>query len=124
MTVEKLKLQQDVTRHYNSDLTFDYESVRLTKHAPIEFALTTRYLNKMIPDGAIVVDVGVGTGHYAEFLAKRDCNISIYLVDLSQRLLEAAYTRLKNCHCDRQILGIFNISATDLKPLLTSILRI
>jgi ubiquinone/menaquinone biosynthesis C-methylase UbiE len=115
MSTEKSELQARVAQHYNSNLTFDYESVRLTEHSPIEFALTTRYLNKMIPERAIVADVGVGTGHYAELLAKRSCNL--YLVDVSQRLLKAASTRLKNCNCDRQILETYNISATSLEPL-------
>jgi ubiquinone/menaquinone biosynthesis C-methylase UbiE len=119
MTVEKSKLQESVAQHYNSDQTFDYESVRLTEQAPIEFAVTSRYLNKMIPDKAVVADVGVGTGHYAELLAKKGCNL--YLVDLSQRLLEAAYTRLKNCNCDSQILETYNISATSLEPLKTKV---
>jgi ubiquinone/menaquinone biosynthesis C-methylase UbiE len=113
--VEKSKLQESVAQHYNSNQTFDYESVRLTEHASIEFAVTTRYLNKMIPDGAIVVDVGVGTGHYAELLAKRDC--TLYLVDLSQRLLKATYTKLQKCNCVSQILGTYNVCATNLKPL-------
>ena len=113
MSMEKSKLQESVAQHYNSKQIFDYESLRLTEHAPIEFAVTTRYLNKIIPDGAIVVDVGVGTGHYAELLARRDC--TLYLIDLSQRLLETTYTRLKNCNRDRQILGTYNISVTPIK---------
>jgi ubiquinone/menaquinone biosynthesis C-methylase UbiE len=117
--MEKSKLQESVAQHYNSKQIFDYESLRLTEHAPIEFAVTTRYLNKIIPDGAIVVDVGVGTGHYAELLARRDC--TLYLIDLSQRLLETTYTRLKNCNRDRQILGTYNISATSLEPLKTEV---
>ncbi|MGL5943086.1 MAG: class I SAM-dependent methyltransferase [Waterburya sp.] len=119
MSIEKSKLQASIAQHYNSNLTFDYESVRLTEHSPIEFAVTTRYLNKMISNEARVADVGVGSGHYAELLAKRDC--TLYLVDISQRLLEATYTRLKNCNCDRQILGTYNISATSLEPLKTEI---
>jgi ubiquinone/menaquinone biosynthesis C-methylase UbiE len=115
MTKEKPKLQESVAQHYNSDQTFDYESVRLTEYAPIEFAVTSRYLNKMISDQAVVADVGVGTGHYAELLAKKGCNL--YLLDLSQRLLEAACTRLKNCNCDSQILDTYNISAISLEPL-------
>jgi ubiquinone/menaquinone biosynthesis C-methylase UbiE len=115
MSMEKSQLQASVAQHYNSNQIFNYESVRLTEYSPIEFALTTRYLNKMILDGAIVVDVGVGTGHYAESLAKRDC--TLYLVDISQRLLETAYQRLKNCNREFQVLGRYNISATTLEPL-------
>ena len=115
MTDKETTLQKSVARHYNNDLIFNYESARLTEHAPIEFGLTKRYLNKVIPDSAIVADIGVGTGHYAQLLAKRNC--TLYLVDLSQRLLQATRTRLENSNCDRQILGTYNISATNLEPL-------
>ena len=105
--MKESKLQTSVARHYNDDRTFNYESVRLTEYAPIEFGLTKRYLNEIIPDRAMVADIGVGTGHYAELLAKKDC--SLYLVDLSQRLLEATRTRLKESNCDRQIILNINI---------------
>lgn len=112
MTIEASQLRESVARHYNDDITFNYESVRLTEYAPIEFGLTKRYLNKIIRDRAVVADIGVGTGHYAELLAKRDC--SLYLVDISRRLLEATRNRLENSDCDRQILETYNISATNL----------
>ena len=115
MTIKASQLQKNVARHYNSDVTFDYEAIRLTEYAPIEFGLTKRYLDKIIPDRAVVADIGVGTGHYAELLAKKDC--TLYLIDLSQRLLEATRTRLQKCNCDRQIIATYNISATDLEPL-------
>ena len=112
--MKESKLQTSVAQHYNDDVTFNYEAVRLTEYAPIEFGLTKRYLNKIIPDRAIVADIGVGTGHYAKLLAKRNC--SLYLVDLSQRLLEATHNKLKKSHCDRQILETYNISATNIEP--------
>lgn len=119
MTSEEPKFQENVARHYNSDRTFNYEAVRLTEYASLEFAVTKRYLDKIIADGATVADVGVGTGHYAELLAKRDCHL--YLVDISQRLLEATHTRLKQSNLDRQVLGIYDISATNLEPLKTEV---
>ena len=77
-----------VARHYN-DTGFDFESVRLSQHFPIEFAITSRYLNRCMPENVTVADIGVGVGHYAELLARRGCYI--YLVDISQRLLDATY---------------------------------
>ena len=131
MTIKGSQLQESVARHYDDDVTFNYEAIRLTEYAPIEFGLTKRYLNKIIPDRAIVADIGVGTGHYAELLAKRDC--TLYLIDLSQRLLDATRARLQKADCDRQarafpcacrrrgvarqILATYNISATNLAPL-------
>ena len=109
--------QKSVAQHYNSALTFNYESVRLIQHATIEFKMTTRYLCRLIPNGAIVADIGIGVGNYAEILAKQGC--SIYLVDISQRLLEAAYTRLREQNLHHQIIEIHNTSSTDLSCLQT-----
>ena len=63
-------VHKQVAQHYN-DAGFAFESVRLPQHCPIEFAITTRHLNRWIPDDATVADVGVGVGHYAELLARR-----------------------------------------------------
>lgn len=110
------QMQESVARHYNNSV-FDYESVRLSQYSPIEFAITTRYLNRWIPDGATVADIGVGVGHYAELLARRGC--SIYLVDISQRLLEAAYARLKELKLHQRVIGVYQASATELDCLET-----
>ena len=107
-------MQENVARHYN-DRIFDYESVRLTQYAPIEFALTKRYLNKIVPNGAVVADIGVGTGHYAEFLAKKDC--TLYLIDISQRLLKATHNRLEKSNLSDRVIEVFNTSVTDLNCL-------
>jgi len=100
-----------VAEHYN-DTGFDFESVRLSQHFPIEFAITSRYLNRWIPNGAIVADIGVGVGHYTELLASRGC--CIYLVDISQRLLDATYTRLQALGLHEKVLGMHCASATQL----------
>lgn len=110
------QMQESVARHYNNS-GFDYESMRLSQYSPIEFAITTRYLNRWIPDGAAIADIGVGVGHYAELLARRGC--SIYLVDISQRLLEAAYARLKELKLHERVIGVHQASATELDCLET-----
>ncbi len=101
--------QINVAQHYNQG-GFEYESVRLQEYSPVEFAITARYLKRWIPDRATVVDIGVGVGHYAELLAQRGC--LLYLIDISQKLLDTTQTRLKVAHLDQQVLGIQQASAT------------
>lgn len=106
--------QQNVARYYDNEI-FESESVRLLHRFPIEFAITSRYLHQWIPEGTTVADIGVGVGHYAELLAKRGC--SLYLIDISERLLDAAYARLKALNLQERILKVHLASATNLSCL-------
>lgn len=90
----------------------NHEMERLEKFAPVEFAITKRYLLRYIPEGATVADVGVGVGHYSELLAKRGSHV--HLVDVASRLLEAAQARLTKAGVGEHILSMTNASATDL----------
>lgn len=100
-----------VAQHYDS--TLDFESIRLSKYFPVELAITTRYLQKYIPNSVTVADIGVGVGHYAELLARRGC--CLYLVDITQQLLDATLTRLQEAGLAGQIKGIYRASATNLE---------
>lgn len=115
------EVHKGVAQHYN-DAGFEFESIRLVQHCPVEFAITTRYLNRWIPDGANVADIGVGVGHYAELLARWGC--SIRLVDISQRLLDFTYTRLKQHKLHEQVVGVHLASATELSCLETGTLDV
>ena len=44
---------------------YDFEVERLEKHQPIENAITRRYVQRSILDGATGVDVGAGVGHFS-----------------------------------------------------------
>lgn len=89
-----------------------YEVERLETDAPVEYAITRRYLLRHIPEGATVADVGVGGGHYSELLASRGGRV--HLVDVASRLLLAAQERLAKAGLADHILSITNASATDL----------
>ncbi len=91
---------------------FAFEMVRLEKNNPVEFAITKRYLLRFIHEGATIVDVGVGVGHYSELLASRGSDI--HLVDVAPRLLEAAQKRLTDAGFGQRIRSITHASATDL----------
>ncbi len=81
-----------VGREYDA---LDYENVRLDTGSAIEYAITARYLQRYVPDGATVADIGVGVGHYSALLARRGCRV--HLADVSHRLLDAAvYSALRN----------------------------
>jgi len=101
-----------VGREYDA---LDYENVRLDTGSAIEYAITARYLRRYVPDGATVVDVGVGAGHYSELLARRGCHV--HLADVSQRLLDAAGARLAGAGLGDHILSAQRASATDLSHL-------
>ena len=100
-----------VAEHY-SQIAFDFETKRLPELCPVEFAMTKRMLDRWIPDGAQVAEIGVGVGHYSEYLAARGCRI--HLIDIAQRLLDAAAERLEQRKLGSQVAGVSRLSATDL----------
>ena len=99
-----------VARHYDEHA--QAEAARLERYSPVEYAITLRYLARFVPEGAAVAEVGVGAGHYSEFLARRGCRLS--LLDVSESLLRAAQERLERAGLASQIAGIHHASATAL----------
>jgi S-adenosylmethionine-dependent methyltransferase len=74
--------------------------------------MTKRMLDRWIPAGARLAEIGVGVGHYSEHVAARGCRI--HLIDITQRLLDAAAARLRGAGLERQAAGVSRLSATDL----------
>ena len=102
--------EAQVGRHYDENI-FEYENAR-SLHCPVEFAITARQIESRIPDNALVAEIGVGSGYYSELLAGRTCKI--HLVDVSARLLDTAWSRLRANGFHDQIIGIDQASATNL----------
>jgi ubiquinone/menaquinone biosynthesis C-methylase UbiE len=96
--------------HY--DRYVEAESARLEQFCPVEYATTLRYLGRFVPERCHVAEIGVGVGHYSEFLARRGCRLD--LVDVSNRLLEAALERLSAARLEGCIANVHHASATDL----------
>jgi len=101
-------------QHYSQSV-FDFEVTRLTDLCPVEFAITKRMLERWIPAGASVAEIGVGVGHYSENLAARGCRV--HLIDVSRRLLDAAQARLQHTGLAGQVLRADLLSATDLRAI-------
>ncbi|MCI0391763.1 MAG: class I SAM-dependent methyltransferase [Acidobacteria bacterium] len=108
--------EEQVGQHYD-DAIFEYEVMR-SKFCPVEFEITARQLERRIPDRAIVAEIGVGGGFYSELLARRGC--FLHLVDVSARLLDTAWSKLRVNGFQDQIIGIDRASATNLDCLQTS----
>ena len=94
---------------------YDYEETRLEQDGVVEHAITTRYLDRYIVDGAVVADIGVGVGHYSERLARRGC--TLHLVDVAQRLLDTTVTRLREAGWADRIASVHHASATAMSAL-------
>jgi ubiquinone/menaquinone biosynthesis C-methylase UbiE len=97
-------------QHY--DQIVEAERARLEQFSPVEYAITLRYLERFVPAGCQVAEIGVGVGHYSEFLARRGCRVT--LVDVSQVLLYAARSRLAAAGLSSVIVESHCASATDL----------
>jgi ubiquinone/menaquinone biosynthesis C-methylase UbiE len=100
----------EVARHYDRHVAA--EAARLERFAPVEYAITRRYLARFLGDGITVADAGVGAGHYAQFLARRGCRV--HLIDVSANLLRAAQERLAAAGLGSHILSVDQVSATAL----------
>ncbi len=106
--------QDEVARYYDTAM-FEAELARLTRDAPVECAITLRWLERLVPPRADVAEIGVGAGIYSEFLARQGCRLC--LVDVSARLLDAAAARLRAAGLGESISGIHQESATRLASL-------
>jgi ubiquinone/menaquinone biosynthesis C-methylase UbiE len=109
--MSKLTEREEEIGRYYDDVIFDAEVTRLESLFPVEYAITARHLRRWIPEGSTVAEVGVGGGLYSELLAKRGCRL--YLVDVSEKLLNAASERLRAGGFDSQIIGVDRASATN-----------
>jgi len=107
-------LEQSVGRHYDHEV-LDAETERLSEQSPVEHAITVRYLERYVEPGATVAEVGVGGGLYSECLARRGC--SLYLIDVSQGLLDVAAGRLRAVGLSERVLAVHRESATALHHL-------
>jgi len=96
--------------HYDENI-LELRRTAAEAHAG-RICITCRYLERYIAAGAVIAEVGVGGGHYSEFLASRDC--SLYLIDVSQGLLEVAAARLRAAGLGKRILDVRHGSATSL----------
>jgi SAM-dependent methyltransferase len=106
--------ESNVARHYN-EAFFDEELVRLPQECPVELAVTRRWLRRVAKAGNVVAEVGVGGGHYTEFLARLGCGL--HLVDVSERLLDAAVEKLRRAGLEDRIAGRHHASGARLQGL-------
>jgi SAM-dependent methyltransferase len=107
--------EEKVGRHYD-EVVFEYEVMR-SEYCPVEFAITARQLERWIPEQAIVAEIGIGGAFYSELLAKRGC--LLHLVDVSARLLDTAWSKLRAGGFQDRILDIDLASAANLHCLQT-----
>lgn len=100
-----------VAGHYQAHV-LEYEAVRLEQDSPVEYGIMRRVLAKRIEPGSRLADIGVGVGHYAEFLARRGCQL--HLVDIVASFLEQSRKRLQAAGLGEQIASSTLASPTDL----------
>ncbi|MGH9836258.1 MAG: class I SAM-dependent methyltransferase [Blastocatellia bacterium] len=110
--MSKLTEREEEIGRYYDEVIFESEVTRLETMFPVEYAITARHLERWIPEGSTVAEVGVGGGLYSELLAKRGCRL--HLVDVSEKLLDAATERLRAGGFDSQIISVDHASATNL----------
>jgi len=71
--------------------------------------MTARYFNRWIPEQSTVVDIGVESVTMQNY-SQRGC--LLYLIDISQKLLDTTYARLKAANLEQQVLSVQRASAT------------
>ena len=106
--------ESNVARHYN-EAFFDAELARLPQECPVELAVTQRWLRRVAKTGDIAAEIGVGGAHYTEFLARLGCRL--HLVDISERLLDAAVEKLRRAGLEDRIAGRHHTSGAKLQGL-------
>jgi SAM-dependent methyltransferase len=97
---------QAVKTYYDNYGTREWERLEQTLQGRIRYAIHRHFLDKYVPQGGRVLDVGCGPRRFALDLARRGACLT--LVDISQKQLDMAHAhleaaglldRLQACHC-------------------------
>jgi len=112
--VQLKQVEQNVAKHYDG-AAFEAELTRLPQDCPVEMGVMLRWLARVARAGDVVAEIGVGGGHYTEFLARRGCHL--HLVDISSRLLDAVQEKLRQAGLDGQIAGCHQVSCVNLEAM-------
>jgi len=96
-------------------VAFEAELARLPQDCPVELGITLRWLARVAKPGDVVAEIGVGGGHYTEFLARLGCRL--HLVDISARLLDAVADKLQKAGLHDRIAGRHHLSGARLEGL-------
>lgn len=107
----KTELKDVASPHHG--LGQNLEMSPLQDSSPIRHLMTCRHIEHALRPGWRVAHIGSGAGQYSELVARLGC--SVYLVDISDRLLETARSRLQSAGLSKQLLGVELASATDLR---------
>jgi 2-polyprenyl-3-methyl-5-hydroxy-6-metoxy-1,4-benzoquinol methylase len=108
------QVEQNVAMHYDG-AAFEAELTRLPQDCPVEMEVTLRRLARVTRAGDVVAEIGVGSGHCSDFLARRGSHL--HLVDISSRLLDAVQEKLRQAGLDGQIVGHHQVSGVNLEAM-------
>ncbi|QDT24784.1 Malonyl-[acyl-carrier protein] O-methyltransferase [Gimesia panareensis] len=75
--------------------TYDEPRRRLVPDFGAFYGTATMLVEKTIPEGARILDLGCGTGIFSEFILSRSPASSMTLLDQSADMLDVAKTRLQ-----------------------------
>jgi S-adenosylmethionine-dependent methyltransferase len=103
--------QELVRRYYAAFGQREWERL-LRPEGVIEFAVTTRALQKHLPAHGRILDIGGGPGRYSIWLAKS--GYQVVLADLSPNLLEIARTKIVEADVQSNIEDVVICDACDL----------
>ena len=101
-----------IAEAYNAGVEEEHSRLTETPLKEAEFTLTCELLFEYIPEGSTVIDIGAGTGRYAEMLLSKNCTVGT--VDLSEKSLHAFKTRI-NGHYGNKVLFSEKSCATELE---------
>jgi len=90
----------------------EWERLTSIGEGPIEFAVTCHWIDRYLPRGARVLDVGGGPGRYTLWLAERGHRV--VLADLSPDLLALARDKIGESASSERVEEVVEVDARDL----------
>ena len=106
---------QAVQAYYDNYGTREWERLERTLQGRIRYAIHRHFLDKYVPDGGRVLDVGCGPGRFALDLAQRGASLT--LADISQKQLDMAHHHLEAAGLLGQVQAFYCLDMVDMPEL-------